>query len=131
MTYSIGARRPLVTLLVAAMAAVGFLAIAADRSDAAAFNRCPGYFEVENNDKISGVSFPKGDYYFAVSKYAGKQLISCKGASNQIVKFLNAGRPTSGWKMRVLGRNRPDVIFQTPIEESEAILKIKMKRITS
>ena len=127
---SIGARRPLVMLLIAATAMVGFLSIAAERSDAAAFNRCPGYFEVENNDKISGVSFPKGDYYFAVNKYGGKQTMSCKQAGNQIAAFLNAGKPTTGWRMRVLGKAKPDVIFQTTSSSSQ-IMKIKMKRITS
>ena len=131
MTHSVGARRPLVMLLIAATAMVGFLSIAAERSDAAAFNRCPGYFEVKNNDKIGGVSFPKGDYYFAVNKYGGKQTMSCDPqASNWIKKFLNAGRPTTGWTMRVLGPNRPDVIFQTTSSSSK-IKKIKMKRITS
>ncbi len=46
---------------------------------------CPGYFEVEHNDRIGSFAIARGDYRITLLSYAG---LTCKGAVRLLQRFL-------------------------------------------
>jgi hypothetical protein len=60
---------------------------------------CPGNFQVQNNDRIGSVSFPRGAYEIVITRGS---IISCGAASKLFTRFLSfpSGALPKGWAIK-------------------------------